>query len=216
MDVESPYEGTLLEWTAEIDTILPIGGEVARMEVSDGVSEAAPTHAPAPAIEQRESAATASGDGPRNANIPPRTRAYAKEKGLSDDDLAKITAATGKMMPTDVDVYLSGSGTAARGFTEAPVSQKQRLLASRLVRGSQLVVPGTISVAVNWEPIEQERGKVEGRRRRVPAQCLHDACLRRRQSAKGLSNLSLDPGQRKHASNLRLRCSRHRCRPSRR
>src|SRR5215212_9121244 len=37
MDVESPYEGVLVEWLAPVDTILPIGGEVARMEVADGV-----------------------------------------------------------------------------------------------------------------------------------------------------------------------------------
>src|SRR5438270_7920475 len=51
MDVESPYEGTLVEWLAPIDTILPIGGEVARMDVADGVSEVAVGHGPAPTPE---------------------------------------------------------------------------------------------------------------------------------------------------------------------
>src|SRR4051812_3210683 len=39
MDVESPYEGKLVGWSAEVDEILPIGGEVAKMEVADGVAE---------------------------------------------------------------------------------------------------------------------------------------------------------------------------------
>ncbi len=38
-EVESPYAGTLLEWLVEPDSILPIGTEVARMEV--GMDEAA-------------------------------------------------------------------------------------------------------------------------------------------------------------------------------
>ena len=50
MDVESPYEGTLVEWLAPVDTILPIGGEVARMEVGAGTAvAAAPAHGHAPA-----------------------------------------------------------------------------------------------------------------------------------------------------------------------
>lgn len=167
MDVESPYEGILLEWMAAVDTILPIGGEVAKMEVADGVTEAPVGHGP-PAADQSVQAATASGptaEGPRNANIPPRTRAYAKEKGLSEADLAKIPAAGGKLMPSDVDAFLGGASTPATtegaGYNEAPVAPKQRLLASRLVRGSQLVVPGTISVAVDWEPMENERARIK-------------------------------------------------------
>jgi len=44
-------------------------------------------------------------------------------------------------------------------FSEAPVEPKQRLLSSRLVRGSQLVVPGTMSVAVSWSGIEHLRAR---------------------------------------------------------
>src|SRR5690348_6066682 len=53
MDVESPYEGLLVEWLAPVDTILPIGGAVARMEVADGVQEvgAGGHGAPAPKAE---------------------------------------------------------------------------------------------------------------------------------------------------------------------
>jgi len=39
MDVESPYEGILTEWLADVDAILPIGGEVARMDVAEGTEE---------------------------------------------------------------------------------------------------------------------------------------------------------------------------------
>lgn len=176
MDVESPYEGILTEWLAPVDTILPIGGAVAKMEVADGVSEVgAGGHGPAPSAPAETVSAAAPaerGGDARNANIPPRTRAYAKEKGLSDAVLNTIPAASGKLMPSDVDAFLSGGGSAAakpagesRGgsFKETAVPQKQRLLASRLVRGSQLVVPGTITVATNWEGVERLRAAVKAR-----------------------------------------------------
>lgn len=170
MDVESPYEGTLTEWLAEVDQILPIGGEVAKMEVADGVAEVGGGHGHTPAAEEPAAAASASSaaaetGGARNANIPPRTRAYAKEKGISDADLANVPAAGSKLMPSDIDAYLTGGSSAApttgAGFKEAPVSPKQRLLASRLVRGTQLVVPGTIVVAADWEPIENMKSRMK-------------------------------------------------------
>src|SRR3712207_6276907 len=103
MDVESPYEGTLSEWLAEVDTILPIGAEVARMDVVGDVQEMQVHGAPAgngqPALSEAP-AATAAGGAQRLTNVPPRTRAYAKEKGISDEQLASIPAASGKLMPT--------------------------------------------------------------------------------------------------------------------
>src|SRR4051812_35913149 len=102
MDVESPYEGVLIEWLAPVDSILPIGGEVARMEVGEGVREmevhgapAQPTGAANNHTAQAEKSGGAAAS--RNANIPPRTRAYAKEKGISDADLGNIPAPTGKL-----------------------------------------------------------------------------------------------------------------------
>lgn len=165
MDVESPYEGTLTEWLAEVDTILPIGSAVAHMEVAAGVQEMAIHGAPsseAPKVAA-ESAASAAA-GPRNANIPPRTRAYAKEKGIADDDLAQIPSTSGKLMPEDIDAYLGGGAkpaTSGGDFQDVPMNPKQRLLSSRLVRGTQNVVPGTITVAANWEPIERMRARIK-------------------------------------------------------
>ena len=43
MDVESPYEGVLTKWLASVDTVLPIGAEIAMMQVGDEI-----TAAPAP------------------------------------------------------------------------------------------------------------------------------------------------------------------------
>lgn len=161
MDVESPYEGTLVEWLAPVDSVLPIGGEVARMDVVEGTAEVgAPTHGHGPAETQ---AHTHEAPAARLQGVPPRTRAYAKEKGVSEEVLATLRPAGSKLMPDDIDRYLEaaatggGAGPTGATYTEAPLPGKQRLLASRMVRGSQLVVPGTMTVVANWSPIENLR-----------------------------------------------------------
>lgn len=176
MDVESPYEGTLVSWSAAVDTILPIGDEVAKMDVAEGVQEQAAGHGPAPTSAPVASAAPTTSSAPaasRNAQIPPRTRAYAKEKGVPDDVLDRLAANTNKLMPADIDAYLAGGGSESAGeaapsaaatpksvegkYSEVLVGNKQRVLNSRMVRSNSLVVPGTITVQVAWEAIEAKR-----------------------------------------------------------
>jgi pyruvate dehydrogenase E2 component (dihydrolipoamide acetyltransferase) len=155
MDVESPYEGVLEKWLAEVDEILPIGAAVAMMQVAGEESAATAT----PVAETATAESTA--DAARGGSIPPRTRAYAKEKGVSDEQLAKLAEGGAKVMPADIDALLGGGSKTGDGYVEKALAGKQRLLASRLVRGSTLVVPGTISVPVNWSPIERERARVK-------------------------------------------------------
>lgn len=169
MDVESPYEGTLLEWLAPVDSILPIGGEVAKMDVAEGVQEQAAGHGPAPEVSVVATTGATAGAaaGSRNAVIPPRTRAYAKEKGVSEEDLNQLAAGTSKLMPADIDAFLAKGGPApastpsgvAGKYSVEAVSGKQRVLNSRLVRSSSLVVPGTITVQLSWAAIEKLRAQ---------------------------------------------------------
>lgn len=174
MDVESPYEGVLKEWLAPVDTILPIGGEVAMMDVADGISEIPAAHG-SPVATSTSAGPAAQTEAPaasRLQGIPPRTRAYAKEKGIPDEVLASIQPAGSKLMPSDIDVHLAGGGVAGSAgvspastgnFTESPVPGKQRVLNSRMVRGNALVVPGTITVSVNWDGIEGLRGRIKAK-----------------------------------------------------
>jgi pyruvate/2-oxoglutarate dehydrogenase complex dihydrolipoamide acyltransferase (E2) component len=160
MDVESPYEGVLTSWLAEADAILPIGADVALMEVEQ--VEDAPEAADRPAKEEAREDGPPPSPSARNAHVPPRTRAYAKEKGLTEEQLSMIHVASGKMMPDDVDAYLHDRE--AKGYAEKLVSPKQRLLMSRLQRGHHLAVPGTMSVVVSWEALENAKTamKAEG------------------------------------------------------
>ncbi|MFN8139455.1 MAG: 2-oxo acid dehydrogenase subunit E2 [Fimbriimonadales bacterium] len=183
MDVESPYDGTLAEWTVSEDTILPIGSEIGKMEVAEGVKEMAAGHGPPPkpaeasavAPEPELVAVAPVSEGPfRNRDIPPRTRRYLKEKGLLDMAM-QIPARGSKLMPEDVDAYLGGSrSSSAAAISEKPVvlksttdfeefqlASRQRNLASRLARGAQLCVPGTIMVECRWDAIEAVRAAVK-------------------------------------------------------
>lgn len=180
MDVESPYDGVLVEWTAEEGAVLPIGVEVAKMEVAEGVKEMAAGHGPPPKPAQTAALQDAPEPEPvvagpaRNATVPPRTRRFLKEKGLLEQ--AHLIPATGsKLMVEDVERYLSNRGQPVAAvvttppktlrttteFDEVELSQRQRTLAYRLARGSQVCVPGTIMVECKWDAIEKAREKVK-------------------------------------------------------
>jgi len=160
MDVESPYSGTLVEWLAAEDDLLAIGADIARIE-SEDEQQVTSSHG-APKTEEVAEAATAS-SGVRGANIPPRTRAYAKEKGISDAVLAELAeAAGGKLMPADIDAHLGGGSVPTTGpFVDSAVPSKQRLLSSRMVRGNAIVVPGTEVVVADWTAIETLRAEIK-------------------------------------------------------
>ncbi|MCC6403639.1 MAG: 2-oxo acid dehydrogenase subunit E2 [Fimbriimonadaceae bacterium] len=171
MDVESPFDGVLLRWSVEADQIVAIGAEVAVMGGVQGVG-AEPMAGAGTAVgvtEPPRKAAPPSVTGigaNRRTDVPPKTRAFAKEHGLSNEQIEEIPAAGVKLMPADVEAYLRGgrpSETSKRGegYVEHPVGTKQRVLASRLVRGSQLVVPGMMSVSCDWGPIENVRARLK-------------------------------------------------------
>lgn len=210
MDVESPYDGILLEWLAPVDTVLPIGAEVARMQVEGAVDEA-PAHHGAPATAASTATATSPStseaapvESLRNEFVAPRIRAYAREKGVSDEALTRIPAASGRLMESDIDAFLAGgapvstpvappvatqpvapppipvtappivppaitpepkvSGPSPGGeYEETAMGQKQRIMASRLMRAGQLVVPGTMTVCMNWESMENLRARYKMR-----------------------------------------------------
>lgn len=165
MDVESPVEGTLVSWAAEPDQVLAIGAPVCVIDAVGDVpaDDAAhvPGHAPAQATTS-VAPAPPSATATRRTDVPPRTRAYAKEKGLTDDQLAEVPASGSKLMPADIDTWLASQARPAdAAFEDKPLPQKQRVLNSRLVRGNALAVPGTMTVVLDWAPVEAWRSSLE-------------------------------------------------------
>ena len=81
--------------------------------------------------------------------IPPRTRAHARERGISEAELARIPSASGKLMPADVDAWIARSGApVAPSARDEPLSPDQRRLVFRMRRSTERVIPGTIAVDV--------------------------------------------------------------------
>lgn len=160
LDVESPFEGVLREWLAQAGTILSVGAPVARIEVS---AESAASLV----AEDRPGIGTLNGAGKgSSANgsrppviIPPRTRAYGKEKGLTEAEMLLIPAVTGKLMPADVDAYLADKGRASveaqPDYAEYSLSAQQRTFAYRLRRSAQVVISGTIRRPVEWNAVRE-------------------------------------------------------------
>ncbi len=182
-EVECPYDGTLVEWTAEPGSVLEIGHEVAKMEVAEGVKEMPAGHGPAEETQGEPAPETAAAPKPNSAEstaeektsdrpkvaIPPRTRKYLKDKGLLD--VSHLIPVSGKkMMPEDVDRYIEhgGSGDIQKvevpqddPFEESQLSQSQLKLNYRLVRGSQACVPVTLMTEVSWQKIYDARQQVK-------------------------------------------------------
>ena len=160
VEVESPYAGVLVEWLAKEGEILPIGAPIARMEVEGAVETATPaSHAPQPA-PVATAAPTAPTPTPAAARlevaIPPRTRAYARQKGISEEELRRIPPATGnKLMPEDIDAYLAGRTENGLGYVDYPLPPQQRTFIYRIKRSSQLVVPAVLRRYARWDAVQR-------------------------------------------------------------
>ncbi len=182
-DVESPYSGRLVEWKVAEGSVLPIGTEVALMEVDSPVPEQVTSHGAAPTPTAASDPIDVSdpdgaGETVRNVTssgvtIPPRTRKYLKEKGLLDQ-IDSIPCAGSKLMPDDVDRYLRSKTTmgnahaeiadnldAADVFDEHPVSKQQLTLNYRLTRSTQTTVPVVVMCEVDWSGLDHARKQVK-------------------------------------------------------
>lgn len=180
VEVESPYAGTLKEWLVEEGKVVPVGALVARIEgtasavvVNPSLSQSAntpttPAEMAPSTIEREGSLITGSASVSRRSSIfvPPRTRAYCKKLEISDDEIKRIPAASGTLMPIDVDRYLgvkseaspkreeADTATTSTGFEDHSLPARQRVFNFRLKRSAQLVIPGTMIRELDWERLE--------------------------------------------------------------
>lgn len=174
-DVESPYAGTLIEWTAEPGTVLEIGTEIARMEVAEGVKEMPAGHGP-DSSSHSSPRASKSGEGSAavavaketsrrsDVMIPPKTRKYLKEHNLLDQ-VDKIPCSGSKLMPEDVDAYLASLGgesvVDSSLFKSVPLPKSQIVLNYRLGRAAKATVPVTVMSDIDWSALQAARDAVK-------------------------------------------------------
>ena len=170
-DVESPYDGTLVEWTVESGSVLEIGAEVGKMEVAEGVKEMPAGHGPADnaqesaqvAVSEPASAVTSQPVRSTKVMIPPKTRKYLKEMNLLDV-VDEIPASGKKLMPEDVDAYLAAGGAATGGdsseqYSIEPLPKTQVVLNYRLGRGAKACIPVTVMTEIDWTNVAATREK---------------------------------------------------------
>ncbi|MFK7767376.1 MAG: dihydrolipoamide acetyltransferase family protein [Mariniblastus sp.] len=169
-DVESPYDGVLVEWTADEGSVLEIGAEIGKMDVAEGVKEMPAGHGPedaAPAVEVTSAApASTSTSAPVRSSkvmIPPKTRKYLKELNLLDS-VDEIPCAGSKLMPADVDAYLAAGGASvgvsSDQYAEEPLPKSQVVLNYRLGRGAKDCIPVTVMTDIDWTNVAAAREKV--------------------------------------------------------
>lgn len=185
-DVESPYAGRLVEWLVKEGTVLPIGTQVATMEVQDSVSDTpTPSHlgtghsSLGHSSLGKEVAQSAQGldsdfdldedsaNSSGSISIPPRTRKLLKEKGLLDI-AASIPRRGNKLMPEDVERYMESQTQSASIpevphdlYDEAPVSKQQITLNYRLHRSVQTTVPVTLVCEIDWTALHSARRQIK-------------------------------------------------------
>lgn len=147
VELEAPFDGTIERWTVSPGDVVPVGAVVARW---------LPPGSPVPA-EARDL------PPPPGVVIPPRTRAHARERGVDDTELARIPSATGKLMPADVDAWMTLHGERAMaGAREEPLPPEQRRLVFRMRRSAERVIPGTIAVEVPFAALADSAPRGEG------------------------------------------------------
>lgn len=170
-DVESPYSGKLIEWTAEPGTVLEIGTEIAKMEVAEGVKEMPAGHGPADSSHAPAKTAKAGGAGSGSAGakeapqrsevmVPPKTRKYLKDLNLLDH-IDRIPCSGTKLMPEDVDAYVASQKVEAvvdtSLFNTVPLPKSQIVLNYRLSRAAKSTVPVTVMTEIDWTAVQRAR-----------------------------------------------------------
>ena len=141
VELESPATGQLIEWRVAPGDVVPIGSKVAVLGAADAISSASATGPAPPTL------------------IPPRTRAYARAKGISDADLETLSSPSGKLLPADIDAHLAhrrGVADPTSSFVDRKLGLVQRSLVYRLRRSAGVIVPGTIAVEIPWSCLAVE------------------------------------------------------------
>lgn len=158
LDVEAPFDGILTEWLTETGAILAVGAPIARIDTEMPMLPVTSTGTdPGHNESGIRSNSSAVGTARRAVVVPPRTRAYCREHGITEEAMLGIAAPSGKLMPADVDVYLAAKTEPTPPpptvYVEYTLSAQQRTFAYRLRRSAQVVVAGTIRRPVAWNAV---------------------------------------------------------------
>ena len=157
MEMESPVDGRLMGWRVAPGDVVPIGTAVAIIGTEYAERRADVHHQPSSRL------------------VPPRTREYAKSKGLTQDTMHSIPSVTEKLLPSDIDAYLTTlTAPAVVGYRDYKVRGAHRTLIYRLRRSASTVIPGTVTVEIPWSHLTHSTGNI-GSSRPTPVQVFSHA-----------------------------------------
>jgi 3-oxoacyl-(acyl-carrier-protein) synthase/pyruvate/2-oxoglutarate dehydrogenase complex dihydrolipoamide acyltransferase (E2) component/acyl carrier protein len=157
VQVESACGGRLMHWLVQEGDIVPVGAIVAQIETTAESTAVAMTTA----SESREEHGTGAAVG--SPRIPPRTRAYGRQLGITPEVLATIPARTSRVLPADVDRWRSAQSAAPLASAQSvvrPLSTQQRALNHRFKRSAEQVVAATLRRTLPWLLIETRLGQL--------------------------------------------------------
>src|SRR5689334_634432 len=146
VEMESPHAGRIHRWLTDTDDVVPIDAPIVLLADDGDLTE----HV-LPLVTSRL--------------IPPRTRAYAKSKGIDDQKLEEIASVSDKILPSDVDAYLarlSAIQPPRTDYVERKVSPEHRTFIYRLRRSSATTIPGTIAIELPWKEFSRARAQPDG------------------------------------------------------
>ena len=170
-DVESPYDGRLVQWLVEPGELLSIGTEIAKIEVAEGIKEM-PTHDSQNASQaSKRDADAVSNDGTgqhplRSSDvlIPPKTRRFLKDHQLLES-VHQIPAAGEKLLISDVEAWLAtilvSENEAQQQYDVTPLPKSQIVLNYRLKQGVSSCIPVTAGIEMSWNNIQTARKTVK-------------------------------------------------------
>ena len=154
LDIESPVDGTLIRWLADVGDVVSIGAPIAEVLITSDVSHKSSTLDPEilePTIVPKSSAGAHNGP----ALVPPRTREYALQMGLQAGELSQIPAAGRFVLPLDVDGYLQrrahSETPAYHSRVEEKVTSRQRSMNDAMSAHDIPRVSAMVAVRVDAE-----------------------------------------------------------------
>jgi pyruvate/2-oxoglutarate dehydrogenase complex dihydrolipoamide acyltransferase (E2) component len=135
--MEAPEDGVVDRWEVEPGVVLPVGALIGAIRDHNGGK-------PTPA---------------RNGALPPRTRAWCRDRGLSEDEIEQIRrgAPAGTLQVADCERWFAEK-TETR-YRDVSPSPQRRALNSALERGWRSSVPAWIETEVDWDLLTGERRK---------------------------------------------------------
>jgi pyruvate/2-oxoglutarate dehydrogenase complex dihydrolipoamide acyltransferase (E2) component len=152
-DVLATCDGTLLEWSVGVGSVLPVGSSVGMIRTASAEPTLAvssqPT-GPGTAQVRADTKRTI-----RNRQIPPRTKKLLEHYNLLDEaDLIPRRGET--LLPEDVETYLQARQepeAAGRDLVVRPLTAEE-LVAIRRLEGNTWTSPPTITMRADWTTVE--------------------------------------------------------------